>query len=225
MGIFSRFRDIINANINSMLDKAEDPEKLIKLMIREMEDTLVELKASCAGAIAAQTKSKRKLEEATSKANRWQERAELAMNKGHEDLAREALLEKRGATEQVEALEGEQTNLASIVEQYKSDIAELEAKLEQARKKHRVLVQRHVHAARKERAQSNIRRVHSADVMGKFDALETRIDRMEADADLVNYGAVSNLDDAFSKFETDEKIEAELEALRNKNKEPKKESE
>ncbi len=218
MGIFSRFRDIVNSNINSMLDKAEDPEKLIKLMIREMEDTLVELKASCAGTIAAQTKSARKLEDAKEKATRWQERAELAMNKGHEDLAREALLEKRAASENVEALEGEQTNLANLVEQYKSDIAELEAKLEQARKKHRVLVQRHVHAAKKERAQRDIRRVHSADVMGKFDALESRIDRMEADADLVNYGVGTNIDDAFTKFETDEKIEAELEALRSKSK-------
>ncbi len=216
MGIFSRFRDIVNSNINAMLDKAEDPEKLIKLMIREMEDTLVELKASCAGTIAAQTKSKRKYEDVHSRVDRWEERAELAVSKGREDLAREALMEKRAAREQLQGLAEEQAHLSRLVDQYKSDIAELEAKLEQARKKHRVLVQRHVHASRKQKAQSEIRRVHTADVMGKFDALETRIDRMEADADLVNYPSETTLDDEFSKFETDEEIEKELDALRKK---------
>ena len=218
MGIFSRFKDIVNSNINAMLDKAEDPEKLIKLMIREMEDTLVELKASCAGVIAARSKAARKAEAIESKVRRWEERAALAMEKGREDLAREALHEKRNAAKELEAIHSEETHLEELVTQYKSDIGELEAKLEQAQKKHRVLVQRHIHARKKEKAQTEIRKVRSADVMGKFDSLEGRIDRMEADADLINPPDAATLDEAFDRFELDEEIESELEALRQKTK-------
>lgn len=220
MGIFSRFRDIVSANINAMLDKAEDPEKLIKLMIREMEDTLVELKASCAGTIAAQAKSRRTLEDAQSRLDRWAERAELAVSKGREDLAREALLEKRSARERVQELEEEIAHLDDLVARYKQDIAELEDKLTQARKKHNLLVQRHIHANKKAKAQQDIRKSRSVETVSKFQELETRIDRMEADADLVNYGGKPSLEDDFSRFETDEEIEKELEALRKKAEKP-----
>ena len=91
MGIFTRFRDIVSANINAMLDKAEDPEKLIKLMIREMEDTLVELKASCAQVMANSKRAQRQLDEARSKRQYWAKNAELAVNKGRDDLAREEI--------------------------------------------------------------------------------------------------------------------------------------
>ncbi|MGJ3243630.1 MAG: phage shock protein PspA [Opitutales bacterium] len=220
MGIFSRFRDIISANINAMLDKAEDPEKLIKLMIREMEDTLVELKASCAGTIAAQAKTRRNLEDAENRLRRWAERAELAVSKGREDLAREALLEKRAARERMTELEEEIGHLAGLVTQYKQDISELEDKLTQARKKHTLLVQRHIHANKKAKAQQDIRKSRSVETVSKFQELESRIDRMEADADLVNDGSKPTLDDDFSRFETDEEIEKELEALRQKAEKP-----
>ena len=95
MGIFTRFRDIVSSNINAMLDSAEDPEKLIKLMIREMEDTLIEIKASCAGVMAERKKEQRQLEEIEARAKHWGEKAELAVRKGRDDLAREALLQKR----------------------------------------------------------------------------------------------------------------------------------
>src|SRR5215467_12325943 len=95
MGIFTRVSDIISSNINAMLDKAEDPEKLIRLMIQEMEDTLVEIKASCAGVMATKKRVQRELDEVMARAEQWGQRAQLAMNKGREDLAREALVEKR----------------------------------------------------------------------------------------------------------------------------------
>src|SRR5210317_1339583 len=99
MGIFTRFRDIISSNINAMLDKAEDPEKLIKLMIREIEDTLIELKASCAGVMASEKKVERRLEGVQSREQYWADRAQLAVDKGRDDLAREALVEKRRFTD------------------------------------------------------------------------------------------------------------------------------
>ena len=99
MSIFSRFRDIVNSNINSMLDQAEDPEKLVRLMIQEMEDTLIDLKASCAGAIAARKKTGRGLDELNARVASWESKAKLAISKGREELAREALLEKRRSGE------------------------------------------------------------------------------------------------------------------------------
>lgn len=217
MGIFSRFRDIVSSNLNSMLDKAEDPEKLLKLMVREMEDTLVELKSSCAAVIATQTKNSRVIEEAESLRDRWQSRAELAAEKGRSDLAREALIEKRNATKRLTDLQTEQSELEGIIAQYKSDIHELEAKIAQARKKHAVLVERHRQAEQRKQAQTGIRTYNNAASMAKFDDLESKIDRMEADADLVNSSAKTSLDDAFSKIETDDELENELaELIKNK---------
>ena len=105
MGVFSRLSDIISSNLNAMLDKAEDPEKLIRLMIQEMEDTLVEIKASCAGVMAAKKKVQRELAEVHTRALQWGNKAQLAVNKGREDLAREALIEKRRYRERANALE------------------------------------------------------------------------------------------------------------------------
>ena len=138
MGIFTRVRDIISANINSMLDKAEDPEKLVKLMIREMEDTLVEVKASCAGAMATKKKVQRESEKAAENANAWEQKAELAIEKGRDDLAREALVEKKRYTERGDALESELEQCDGLVGQYQGDISQLEEKLDAAREKQRM---------------------------------------------------------------------------------------
>lgn len=223
MGIFSRFRDIVSSNLNAMLEKAEDPEKLIKLMIQEMEDTLVELKASCAGAMASRTRVSRAKDLATESVTKWDKKARLAVEKGREDLAREALLEKRACQEEAEHREKEATHFDELVSQYQKDIVQLEEKLEAARNKHRILVQRHIHASHRKTAQGKIRKADSSDAFFRFEQFENRIDRMEADADLVNYRG-SNLEDEFSKLETDENIEKELESLKETIKEESKES-
>jgi len=214
MGIFSRLRDIINSNINAMLDRAEDPEKLVKLMIQEMEDTLVEIKASCAGTIASKKKSQRMLEEAQAQAAKWEENAKRAIDKGREGLAREALKEKRSFTERVTALETELTELESLLEEYRKDIEQLEAKLAVAREKQRVLIQRHIHAQKKKRAQDDIRRFDTSDALIRFEHFENRIERMEAEADLVNYGRKETVDDRFAGLDDDDEIEVELKALK-----------
>ncbi len=214
MSIFTRVRDIINSNINAMLDKAEDPEKLIRLMIQEMEDTLVEIKASCAGAMATKKKIQRELDQTLARAKQWGERAQLAVNKGREDLAREALIEKRRYRNQAETLEKELAQCDAIVEQYQEDIVQLEEKLNTAREKQRMLVQRHIHAQRKQRAQQELRRIDSVEVMLRFEKFENRIERMEAEADLVNFGRKRSLEDEFALLEDDE-IEQELQALKS----------
>ena len=214
MGIFTRFRDIVSSNINAMLDKAEDPEKLIKLMIREMEDTLVELKSSCAGAMANAKKARRELEDARARMDRWARNAELAVNRGRDDLAREALVEKRRYSEREAILEQEIKDLDALVSQYQEDIVQLEERLQGAREKQRLLVQRHIHANRKRRAQDEIRRVDASDAIYKFEQLENRIERMEAEADLVNFARGRTVEGEIGRLVVDEEIERELNRLK-----------
>jgi len=218
MGIFTRFRDIISSNINSMLDKAEDPEKLIKLMIREIEDTLIELKAACAGVMASQKKVARRLEGAKDLEQYWEERAQLAVDKGRDDLAREALVEKRRFVEMIHALEEEHTEHGAMVEQYKDDIRQLEEKLASAREKQRLLLQRHIRAKNKKQAQEELRRVDNYATIAKFDEFENRIERMEAEADLVNYGRKTSLEEEIDKLADEDDIEKELAALKSSRK-------
>ena len=227
MGIFTRFRDIVSSNINSMLDRAEDPEKLIRLMIREMEDTLVELKAACAGVMAETKTVQRRMDEAGDRSRFWADKeagdrsrfwadkAKLAIDKGRDELAREALVEKRRHHERFAALEAELKQQSGLVAQYHEDIRQLEDKLKAARDKQRLLVQRHIHADRKRRAQEEIRRIETSDALFRYEELENRIDRMEADAELVNYGRRSALEEELNRLGSDEDIERELQALKS----------
>ena len=210
MGIFTRFRDIVSANINSMLDKAEDPDKMIKLMIHEMEDTLIDLKSSCAGVIAGQKKIDRTLDEVLIKYNLWNERAELAVAKGRDSLAREALVEKKRYSQVVDTLENEISEHTGLITQYQEDIVELEAKLNNAKEKKRTLAQRHKRASGKKRAQEDIRRSDSADTMGRFDKLERRIEEMEAEAEMVNIRTNTPHEEEFDNMTADDDIENEL---------------
>ncbi|MBG0777714.1 MAG: PspA/IM30 family protein [Desulfovibrionaceae bacterium] len=204
MGIFSRFKDIVSANLSSMLDRAEDPEKMIRLMIREMEETLVEIKASCAGTMAASKRIGRELDEARAKADLWAGRAELAVERGREDMAREALLERRRHGERVETLEDEKARADALVDQARADIGQLEEKLEAAKEKQRLLIQRHKRAAAKHQAQGRVRAAGGAEAMVRFERYEQRIERLEAEAGLVNPSRPAegpSLEDAFRRLE------------------------
>jgi phage shock protein A len=215
MGIFTRFRDIISSNINAMLDKAEDPEKLISLMIQEMEDTLIEIKASCASAMAASKRTQRQTDEAQSRSRHWEDKAGLAVSKGRDDLAREALLEKRRYADRAYSFEKELQDMNALIQQYQEDIKQLEEKLRGAREKQRLLVQRHVHAFKKRRAQEEIRRMDSTGAVLKFEEFENRIERMEAEADLVNFGRKPTLEAKFEELLVDDEIEKELQTLKS----------
>ena len=214
MGVFTRLKDIVNSNLNAMLDAAEDPEKLIRLMVQEMEDTLVEVKANCAGAIAARKKAERAAAAAEVAVGEWEDRARLAIDKGRDALAREALREKKRFEEQAEAYRQEAAGCGEIVDQYKADIAAVEERLQAAREKHRLLVQRHIRARNHKRAQTTLRRAKSVDAVARFDQLEHRIDRMEAEASLVNHAVKTSLVEQLEALRGGDQIEKELEALK-----------
>jgi phage shock protein A len=215
MGIFTRFKDIVSSNINAILDQAEDPEKMIRLMAQEMEDTLVEMKASCASAMANQARLSRTLEDAKTKAQGWAGKAELAVGKGRENLAREALLEKRNYRDQAQKLEGDLSEMLGIIKQYQLDIGELEGKLEAIRDRHKILVEKAMQAKNSKRARDQVREADGTSVFLRFEQMLHRVDRMVADAELARARNTS-LDKEFAELETDEELEAELAELKGK---------
>lgn len=182
--IFSRFADIISSNINSMLDKAENPNKMVKLIIAEMEDTLVELKAACAQAMADQSKSARRLTEAVDRRDLWLKRAEAAAAKSRDDLAKEALIEKRAAEDQVKELRLQETEMGAVVDKYRAEIEQLEAKLAQAREKEQVMSHRENRAQKSLKASGQMRRYDLTEHKLKLERLDSRLDKMEAEAEL-----------------------------------------
>jgi phage shock protein A len=217
MGIFTRFRDIISANINAMLDRAEDPHKLIRLMIHEMEDTLVELKAACAGVMGEQAKIGREIDLLDGKCREWEAKAELAVRKQREDLAKEALMEKRRYAQSGDARREELAGHEALIDQYREEILQLEEKLNGARDKQRLLAQRHTHAQHKKQARAELRRAESRETVHKFEELENRIERMEAEADLVYPKQTTPLEEELDKLVVDDDIENQLQALKDKH--------
>ncbi len=214
MGVFSRFLDIVNANINSLLDKAEDPEKMIKLMMQEMEDTPIELKSSCAAKMASRAKTDRTYKEALNAVERWQSRAELAISKGREDLAREALLEKKQAKATLDRLKEELTTYDEVIKTAKSEINQIEDKLSTVKRKYQMMVERAKRAREEQAAQETLRRASEGNTLHRFNDMEEKIDRIQADNDLNRSG--STLDEKFRDLEEMDDIDAEIEELRKR---------
>ena len=208
MGVFSRFMDIVNANINALLDKAEDPEKMLKLMMQEMEDTLIELKSSCAARMASKIRLEKRIAEQQALVGRWQSRAQMAIDRGRDDLARDALVEKRREGEVLSSLQNDIKGYDEIIEQQRSEIDQLEQKLGQARQKLRMLQEKA--KAAEEGAQMNAHMSRSTEE--RFASMEERIDRMNAENDLNR--PRPSADEAFRSMEEAEEIERELEELK-----------
>lgn len=207
MGVFSRFMDIVNANINALLDKAEDPEKMIRLMLQEVEDTLIELKSSCAANMASKTKVERNIKEQQELANRWLKRAELALENGNEELAKEALLERKRALDQVERLKNETNHFDKLVEKCKEEIEKLEEKLISLRQKHQTIKKRM--AEQKFNSQK-----FEEDATTRFDQMEMQVDRMTSRNDFDRLER--DLEARFASLEEEKEIEDELERLKQK---------
>ena len=198
MGVFSRLSDIVNSNINSMLDRAEDPEKIVRLIIQEMEDTLVEVRSNAARAIADRKEVTRKKEEFATRANEWESKAELAIAKGRDDLARGAISAKRKAEEMMELLDREMSAIEETVGKTNEDLEKLQAKLKEARAKQRSLEVRRNAASDSVRISRQVNDGRIDDALARFDRYERRIDELEAEAESWVLGRPRTLEDEFS---------------------------
>lgn len=215
MGIFSRISEIVNSNINAMLDKAENPEKMVKLMITEMEDTLIEIKSAAAEVVAERIRIERGAKSQRAKANEWESKAALALGKNREDLAREAVEQKLEYEAQANALEGKQAELDKLVAQYQSDVSRLEEKLDSAKRRQRVLIASHKSAANRRRVEEQIYQVNTSGAFARFDQYEQKIDRFKAEAEV--YQASNNtLEKKFQELENENSVNKELERIKAK---------
>jgi phage shock protein A len=216
MSIFSRLSDIINANINSLLEKAEDPEKIIRLMIQEMEDTLVEIRSAAAKCIADRKEHHRHIEHLEREQGEWQRRAELALRNEREDLARAALGEKQGVTDRIESLRGELVSLDTQLEKFSEDISKLQSKLSDAKQRQRSIVIRHKTANTQLAARKHIHDDRIDEMLFRFESAERRIDRVESEGEAMGIGRRQNLAGEIEDLEDDDRVEEALQELKSK---------
>ncbi|MEM0514310.1 phage shock protein PspA [Pseudoalteromonas sp. YIC-827] len=215
MGIFSRFADIVNSNINAILDKAEDPEKMVRLIIQEMEDTLVEVRSTSAKTLAEKKDLSRRLETLNKQVEQWQEKAELALSKDRDDLARAALIEKNKAAEAQVALEREMEHVEEHINKLQQEISTLQEKLSDAKARQKAIILRQRSVQSRLDIKKTLDGNKVQDALDKFERYETKIDGLEAQVESYELGQKS-LSDEIEQLEKDEKIDDELSALKAK---------
>lgn len=216
MGVFSRLSDIVNSNINSMLDRAEDPEKIVRLIIQEMEDTLVEVRANAARAIADKKEVARKRAEFERRAREWEGKAELAIAKGRDDLAKGAIAAKRKASEMIELLDQEHKAIDATVSKTNEDLEKLQTKLKEAHAKQRSLEVRRHAASDSVRVSRQVNDGRIDDALARFDRYERRIDELEAEAESWAMGQPRTLEQEFAELEAEDAVNDELDALKKR---------
>lgn len=213
MGMFSRLGDIINSNINAMLDGAENPEKIARLMIQEMEDTLVEVRTAAARAMADKKEMEREIAHYTQVRDDWENKAGLAVDKGREDLARGALIAKQKAESEIVRREEAMALAEEAFEKRQDDLTRLQAKLDEAKAKHRSLMMRREAAEQRIRVRTQTYDTRVDDALARYSNIERKVDEMEAYADTIR-GGEPTLEAQFAELEQSDVIEAELEALK-----------
>ncbi len=215
MGIFSRFSDIVNSNINSLLDKAEDPEKMVRLIIQEMEDTLVEVRSSSAKTIAEKKELQRVVSRLRDEIIDWQAKAELALSKEREDLARAALIEKQKAAEHAEAVSNDIEHLDEHISKLQDEVAQLQEKLADAKARQKSMLMRQKTVASRLEVKKTLDSNRINDAMYKFERYEQKIDSLEAQVESYDLGK-KTLKDEFAELAAQDKIDQELAALKNR---------
>ncbi len=216
MGIFSRFSDIVNSNINAILDKAEDPEKIVRLMIQEMEDTLVEVRTAAARSIADKKELNRKLTALENEQAGWEKKAELAISKGREDLAKAALIEKTQATKAADALREDYAAIDAGLTKLNEDIARLETKLADAKSRQKSLIARHKTATNRLAARRKLHDYKIDDALVRFEQYERRMEDVEGRVEAYDLGLPKDLKHEFASLESEDAINAELAELKRR---------
>lgn len=216
MGIFTRFSDIVNSNINAILEKAEDPEKIVRLMIQEMEDTLVEVRSAAARSIADKKDLNRKLESLDKELAEWASRAELAVLKGREDLAKAALVEKCRVSAATSILKSDYAAIDDGLNKLNEDIARLESKLLDAKARQKSLLARHKTANSRLAARQKIHDYKIEDAMVRFEQYTRRIDDVEGRIEAYDLGLPKDLQHEFASLEAEEAIANELQELKRR---------
>ena len=216
MGIFTRFSDIVNSNINSILDKAEDPEKIVRLMIQEMEDTLVEVRSAAARSIADKKDLNRKLERLESEQADWDGKAELALRKGREDLAKAALVEKSRAAAATDLIKSDYNAIDEGLGKLNVDISRLEEKLQDAKARQKSLLARHKTANSRLAARKKIHDYKIDDAMVRFEQYTRRIDDVEGRIEAYDLGLPKDLNHEFAGLAAEESVARELDDLKKR---------
>jgi phage shock protein A len=216
MGIFTRFSDIVNSNINAILDKAEDPEKIVRLMIQEMEDTLVEVRTAAARSIADKKDLNRKIETLERDRHDWDLKAELALRKGREDLAKAALVEKSRVATAVDVLKQDYLAVDEGLAKLNEDIARLESKLADAKARQKSLLARHKTASSRLAVRQKIYDYKIDDAMLRFEQYTRRIDDVEGRVEAYDLGLPKDLNHEFASLEAEESVKEEFDALKQR---------
>ena len=212
--IFTRTRDIIAANVTELLDRSEDPARMIRMIIVEMEETLVEVRATAARSIADMKEMRRAIDRLDSIQYNWTDKAELALEKGREDLARSALGEKQKAAEMAEGLREEVAQIEAVLRGYEADIARLQAKLAEARSRQASIANRLESAVSRARASEMLHGSRTEDAFSRFELLERRADLAEGYADALGMTGPKSLDEEIAELRAADQVDAELDALK-----------
>jgi phage shock protein A len=214
MGIFSRTRDIFAANMTELLDRSEDPAKMIRMIILEMEETLVEVRASAARCIADGKEMRRAINRLDELQRSWTEKAELALSKGREDLAKAALIERQKATDMADGLNAEINVIDETLKGYEGDIAKLQGKLREARARQNAIAARFESAVTRAKAREIMNGNRTEDAFSRFELLERRADFAEGRADALGMTGPKSLEEEIAELKAAESVDAELEAMK-----------
>ena len=209
--VFSRARDIFAANMTELLDRSEDPEKMIRMIILEMEETLVEVRASAARQIADIKEMRRALGRLDQIQMDWTAKAELALSKDREDLAKAALTERQKAADMAEGLHAEVSQIEQVLRSYEADIAKLQGKLREARARQNAIAARFESAVTRAKAREIMNGSRTQDAFAKFELLERRADFAEGRAEALG---ISSLEDEIHELKAAEAVDRELEAMK-----------